>query len=48
MPGFSMTKKGVPIIDGQIQEWLCELVNEETDVSVQSTNTGLPSVYPVP
>jgi len=32
VPGFSMTKAGVPISDGQIQEWLCELLNGETDV----------------
>ncbi|WP_165280014.1 IS3 family transposase [Paenibacillus protaetiae] len=32
VPGFSMTKTGIPISDGQIQEWLCELLNGETDV----------------
>ncbi|WP_307500599.1 IS3 family transposase, partial [Paenibacillus brasilensis] len=32
VPGFSMTKTGVPMSDGQIQEWLCELLNDETEV----------------
>lgn len=32
VPGFSLTETGVSISDGQIQEWLCELLTSETDV----------------
>lgn len=32
VPGFSMTKAGIPISDEQISEWLCELVSGESDI----------------